>query len=560
MANMSLSEQVQVIYQVNLANSVTEHMPYRTELTNVAFSGSGSEYVSYKVGLSNSSLDDAAEKYTAYKVGMYIHMIYTPILIIFGLVGNMLSLLIMTRASNKHIPCCFLMACLAVSDTLVLLCALDYYLIVDLFIMMSQLHCDFLNFAFNWFATLSILLIVCVTANRYLAICKPFEFREWMDKTCTKKAFAAIVIFTLFFNIPHIFTGELLNPKTCSAFGMPGVFTQVYAWMTLCLFSMIPFIMVTIMSILILRKIRRRTKWLSRYTIKRFSDGSVGSRELLTSPSSPVLNSGTFSEINNPAANSIFYFDLQQYADITNDNNLSTPITTSLGMAIYNPTYDTSIHKTSESDADFTLNTDEIPYIDATESAMSSSSFAIDNTITDQGGCTLSNKRGSYTDYSKTHHCNNKECDTVRTRATPYTNSVCLDAIELEERVINSPPHTVSGADQVIMASIDTFHTSGKNKVKSLDRQLAIMLTAVSLAFLVLSLPQTIRYVVYTIVDNQSSAAAYANYILAYHMTNKLYATNNSINFYIYCLTGEKFRNDLRELFCWKTKSVSLSH
>ena len=36
--------------------------------------------------------------------------------------------------------------------------------------------------------------------------------------------------------------------------------------------------------------------------------------------------------------------------------------------------------------------------------------------------------------------------------------------------------------------------------------------------------------------------------MLFYQVTSKLYFTNSGINFFLYCISGQKFRNDLKEL------------
>ena len=60
---------------------------------------------------------------------------------------------------------------------------------------------------------------------------------------------------------------------------------------------------------------------------------------------------------------------------------------------------------------------------------------------------------------------------------------------------------------------------------KTRESQLVVMLLLVTFALLALTLPQYIRYVVYLIVNNRSSAKEYATCILLYNITQKLYFT-----------------------------------
>ncbi len=85
-------------------------------------------------------------------------------------------------------------------------------------------------------------------------------------------------------------------------------------------------------------------------------------------------------------------------------------------------------------------------------------------------------------------------------------------------------------------------------RVQNQEKQLAVMLMTVSFAFLILTFPLVLRYFVYTNLDYKRSAATYAMYVFMYNLTNKLYMTNNAINFYLYCMSGTKFRKDVLKL------------
>ena len=38
--------------------------------------------------------------------------------------------------------------------------------------------------------------------------------------------------------------------------------------------------------------------------------------------------------------------------------------------------------------------------------------------------------------------------------------------------------------------------------------------------------------------------------LLIFQVTSRLYFTNSGINFFLYCTSGQKFRNDLKEILC----------
>ena len=80
-------------------------------------------------------------------------------------------------------------------------------------------------------------------------------------------------------------------------------------------------------------------------------------------------------------------------------------------------------------------------------------------------------------------------------------------------------------------------------RAKQFDRKLTRMTVFISVAFICLSLPLAMRsiyYVCVTPTDMDGEAIKF----LMYHISNKLFIANHAINFYLYCLSGAKFRND----------------
>ena len=83
--------------------------------------------------------------------------------------------------------------------------------------------------------------------------------------------------------------------------------------------------------------------------------------------------------------------------------------------------------------------------------------------------------------------------------------------------------------------------------MKSAENQLTTMLLLVTILFLILLIPTYIRYIylIFVVVDTPSK---FASSMLFFQVTYKLFTTNNAINFFLYCVSGQKFRNDLKEI------------
>ena len=98
----------------------------------------------------------------------------------------------------------------------------------------------------------------------------------------------------------------------------------------------------------------------------------------------------------------------------------------------------------------------------------------------------------------------------------------------------------------------------GANKrqriMKTAKNQLTIMLLLISTLFLILLLPAFIRFIYFSLVE-RDTPSKYASAILFFQITQKLYTTNNAINFFLYCISGKKFQDDLQEMFCCNLNS-----
>ena len=91
----------------------------------------------------------------------------------------------------------------------------------------------------------------------------------------------------------------------------------------------------------------------------------------------------------------------------------------------------------------------------------------------------------------------------------------------------------------------------GRQKaMKIAENQLTIMLLLVTTLFLILLCPTYIRFIYMSFVK-MDTPLKYADSMLFFQISFKLYATNGGINFLLYSVSGKKFRNDLKEILCF---------
>ena len=88
-----------------------------------------------------------------------------------------------------------------------------------------------------------------------------------------------------------------------------------------------------------------------------------------------------------------------------------------------------------------------------------------------------------------------------------------------------------------------------RKTMKSAENQLTIMLLLVTTLFFILLCPTYFRFI-YLLFANRDTPLAYAISMIFFQVTYKLYASNGAINFFLYCISGKKFRNDLKEILC----------
>ena len=84
------------------------------------------------------------------------------------------------------------------------------------------------------------------------------------------------------------------------------------------------------------------------------------------------------------------------------------------------------------------------------------------------------------------------------------------------------------------------------------------ILLLVTFALLILTTPAYMFFIYIQVVDFTASPESFASYFLFYHSSFALQVTNYGINFFLYVISGKKFRTDLMKLF--HRKYISNEH
>ena len=162
----------------------------------------------------------------------------------------------------------------------------------------------------------------------------------------------------------------------------------------------------------------------------------------------------------------------------------------------------------------------------------------------------------------------------LRFRSTyaPDGSGSAVEATEMSDAVACSSqdpqqnqPVTSSSKDpsqnQPVACSQDPppqIQTRSKSQIRSKpmslkDRNAIVTLLVISVAFLLLVAPYYVRIALFAMTNRTRTTSVNADYMLLFHVSQKLYYTNNAVNFFLYCVSGTKFRNDLARLFRGKS-------
>ena len=96
------------------------------------------------------------------------------------------------------------------------------------------------------------------------------------------------------------------------------------------------------------------------------------------------------------------------------------------------------------------------------------------------------------------------------------------------------------------------------SKVKNSDIQVFAILLLVTFGFMIFITPSYVFFIYVMLYDYTQSPRSFAFFNLFHHIAHKTYFTNYGINFYLYVMSGAKFRADVLKLFvCKKDKPIS---
>ncbi len=345
----------------------------------------------------------------------------------------------------------------------------------------------------------STLLILAVTFERYLAICRPLRSATWRTASRAKLTIPLVFLFSVVYSAPYLKTSGLSQDLLCAAVAKHDLGSKFWAGWGLAVNFALPFCLLLFMNTFIVRAIHCRSRHLD----------PEGVRMKRTFKRSSTRDS-IFSQRN-----------------VKRSNTINSCLSAGSEHSVKD-------HKMRNG-------------FSATTTDHSKST----NHSVDQGSIpTRHHKRYGNWKSQRTKSCDTntspENCDDAQTTHAGQ-NQTRSDDTE-QTTVFITTPDPQSG-DKDLQDMTDGPATCSRNcgdMDSKQQRQLTAMLLVVTTTFLLLTSPQYVRYIVFSCLNITRDAETFASAVLLYHITNKCFYTNSAVNFFLYCIAGSKFRKDVR--------------
>ena len=210
------------------------------------------------------------QSYSEYKAGIIIWKTVAPILIAFGTGGNILSIVVLTRKSIRKSTTAIFLIFLTISD----LCVLYTGLFRQWLIYLNNIDIRHLSEAFckihTWLVYSSLdfsaWIIITVTLERIIAVWCPYSHNSRCRRQTALICIITVLTFILGLNA-HLLYGMVdkesgIIEQKCSSIdeSYSNFFRSLWSWIDLCMFCLIPFVVIVFGNSIILFKLLQRNR------------------------------------------------------------------------------------------------------------------------------------------------------------------------------------------------------------------------------------------------------------------------------------------------------------
>ncbi|CAH1800930.1 unnamed protein product [Owenia fusiformis] len=202
------------------------------------------------------------EDYVEYQIGMALWKYMSPVIIVLGVIGNILSFLVTTFTSMKQANMSIYLSALAVSDTGALIIGLGHPWLSVLFNFdIRKTHewaCKIHVFFTYLFIDLSAWMLVSVTIDRVIFVYLPLRARSICTRRNAIIVINLVVLIIIGINCNLLFTiGYRGNSRCFIVEGFEGFHISYWPWIDASVSSLAPFSILIVCNMLIIIQLLR---------------------------------------------------------------------------------------------------------------------------------------------------------------------------------------------------------------------------------------------------------------------------------------------------------------
>ena len=199
---------------------------------------------------------EEVETYTTYKIANFLDTYWFPVLIPVGVVGNILSFLVMIKPNNRKMSTCIYMAAISINDNFMMYVCCHLHLVSSVQIhKWHKVECQWIGIAALFALQNCTFQIVAMTLDKYIAIKWPHRAATHSTPGRARCIAASVFVFTFICNIPHFFLTGVFGGQ-CVAYTTGGFIGRVVSWLFFVLNAVIPFTLLIHMNYVIVRSVR----------------------------------------------------------------------------------------------------------------------------------------------------------------------------------------------------------------------------------------------------------------------------------------------------------------
>ena len=171
---------------------------------------------------------EQVETYMTFKIANFINAFWFPVLILIGLVGNILSFVVMIKPKNRKMSTCIYMAAISINDNIMMASSLNNFLVIVMNIHGWHLwECKVAAFCALFALQNSSFQVVAMTVDKYIAIKWPHRAATYSTPRRAKMIIVGLSVCAFIYNSRHFHLTHITDGQ-CVAYGTGGLLSKIY--------------------------------------------------------------------------------------------------------------------------------------------------------------------------------------------------------------------------------------------------------------------------------------------------------------------------------------------